>query len=259
MGVFEPRRMSEQQKAATLSPRLVNPVTAHPEDEVQYQCTECDMIVRGSDPYCPFCGAVFADGAMESGEVAGEAAEKPSSQKPSKQEVYRPERFDIFSLLKARSRSKDLLYQEALTGFVGSASLLEEIERLVTEVSALGTDTSKARRLIGSAWEACREGDWNMVSHLAKQTEELISPSVPELVRSELAKAREYLTQAKASGIDISDYILRVKSAMHAIHADDPDEALRLTKELMDMLREDSVSWSRQMPTVSADSLHSNS
>jgi len=30
---------------------------------------------------------------------------------------------------------------------------------------------------------------------------------------------------------------------MHALHSGDTNEALRLTKELMDSLREDSISW----------------
>jgi hypothetical protein len=34
-----------------------------------------------------------------------------------------------------------------------------------------------------------------------------------------------------------------VKNAMQSLRADDPDEALRVTKGLMDSLREDSVSW----------------
>ena len=107
----------------------------------------------------------------------------------------------------------------------------------------MGTDTTKARRLIGTAWEACRDGDWNLVSTLARQTEEAVAPSIPDLVRAQIAKAREHLTEAKAVGIDISPYILKIKTVMQSLHADDPDEALRLTKELMDSLREDSISW----------------
>jgi hypothetical protein len=220
--------------------------SATTDEDVLFQCTECDMIVKGSDPYCPFCGAIFADGPLADEPVAEEAAETPATEEPvEKQEFVRPEKFDLFALVKARSRSRDLLYQEALNGFAGSARLLEEIEHLISDVSSLGKDTTRARRLVGSAWEACREGDWTLVSALARQTEELMSPSVPDLVRSELAKAREYLTDAKAAGIDISKYTLRIKSAMHALNADDPDEALRLTKELMDVVREDSVSWGK--------------
>jgi hypothetical protein len=37
---------------------------------------------------------------------------------------------------------------------------------------------------------------------------------------------------------------------MQALRADDPDEALRITKELMDSLREDSITWKRIMPQV---------
>ncbi len=245
-------RMTPQQKAATLSPELVMAASAPQDEGVLFQCTECDMIVKGSDPYCPFCGAIFADGPLADESAAEEAAETPATEKPvERQEFVRPEKFDLFALLKARTRSRDLLYQEALNGFAGSARLLEEIEHLISDVSSLGKDTTRARRLVGSAWEACREGDWNLVSALARQTEELMSPSIPDLVRSELSKAREYLTDAKAAGIDISKYVLRIKSAMHSLQADDPDEALRLTKELMDILREDSVSWGKGGPTAS--------
>ena len=237
------RRMSEQLKQATLSPKLVNPASV-PEDEGPlFQCNECDMIVKGSDPYCPFCGAIFADGPLAGQQVEAER-ERPTMGKPAQREpMVVPERFDIFSMLKTRSRSRDLMYREASKSFAGSARLLEDIEHLISDIGSLGTDTSKARRLIGSAWEACRDGNWNLAVALARQTEELMGPSVPDLVRAEIARARELLTEAKATGFDISGYILRVKSAMAALHDDEPDEALRLTKELMDSLREDSVSW----------------
>ena len=241
---IEQRRMSEQRKFATLSPRLINPTSVPEDDSPLFQCTECDMIVKGSDPYCPFCGAIFADVQPE-GQTTPESMEERSVvEKPAKREpMVRPEKFDLFSLIRTKSVSKDMLYQEALKGFTGSARLLEEIEHLISDISSLGTDTSKARRMVGSAWEACRDGDWNLVSTLAHQTEEIVSPSIPDLVKSQIAKARNHLTDAKGLGVDISPYILQVKSAMQALHANNPDEALRITKELMDRLREDSISW----------------
>jgi hypothetical protein len=237
------KRMSEQMKEATLSPRLINHAPALEDDGPLFQCTECDMIVRESDPYCPFCGAIFADSETVE-EPPATATERPVVDRPARrEEMIRPEKFDLFSLLRTRSRSKELLYQEALKGFAGSARLLEEIEHLISDVGSLGTDTSKARRLVSNAWEAARDGNWNLVSTLARQTEQLMSPSIPDLVRSEIARARKYLMEAKSVGIDISKYVLQIKSAMQALHEDDPDEALRVTKELMDRLREDSISW----------------
>jgi hypothetical protein len=245
---FELRRISEQAKEAMLSPRLVNPASVQ-EEEPLFQCTECDMIVKGSDPYCPFCGAIFADGPLAEQQRGEEDEEKPFAERPMidkpirREPMVRPEMFDIFSMLKTGSRSRDLMYQEALRGFSGSARLLEEIEHLISDISSLGTDTSKARRLISSAWEACRDGDWNLVTTIARQAEQMIEPSIPNLVRSEIARAREYLATAKVAGVDISGYVVKIKSAMAALHGGDPDEALRLTKELMDSLREDSISW----------------
>jgi len=254
------RRMSDDAKEATLSPKLVNPASVPQNEEPLFQCTECDMIVKESDPYCPFCGAIFADGPLAGRAMSSDdsfvpvvdrprinkhtEAAAPIMEKPSRREpVVVPEMFDIFSMLKTGSRSRELMYQEARKGFAGSARLLEEIERLICDVGALGTDTTRARRLVGSAWEACRDGDWNLAIALARQTEEMMEPSVPDLVRSEIARARGLLTDAKAAGVDISSYVLRIKSAMSELHAGEPDEALRLTKELMDSLREDSVSW----------------
>jgi hypothetical protein len=245
---YEPRRMTEERKQATLSPKLINPASVPQDDEPLFQCTECDMIVKESDPYCPFCGAIFADGPLADrarmDDTIAPVVERPRMESPGHREPFVvPERFDIFSMLKTGSRSRELMYQEARKGFAGSARLLEEIERLICDIGALGTDTTRARRLIGSAWEACRDGDWNLAIALARQTEEIMEPSIPDLVRSEIARARELLTDAKAAGIDISGYVLRIKSSMSALHAKEPDEALRLTKELMDSLREDSVSW----------------
>lgn len=237
-------RMSQQAKEATLAPNLVNPSSV-PEDEGPlFQCTQCDMIVKESDPYCPFCGAIFADSQLAGEVETEEATGMPVDELPvQKEEMVRPEKFDLFSLIRSRPRSREMLYEEARKGFAGSARLLEEIERLISDVSSLGTDTSRARRLVGNAWEAARDGDWNLVNALAHQTEEMMAPSIPELVRSQIAKARKYLTEAKAVGIDISTYILQIKTAMQALHKGDPDEALRITKELMDRLREDSIPW----------------
>ncbi len=206
-----------------------------------FQCTECDMIVKETDPYCPFCGAIFADSASPPGprELSEHKPERIAPREP----FVRPDKFDIFSMMKSSAKSKDLLYQEALKGFTGSARLLEEIEHLVSDVGTLGTDTSKARRMIGNAWEACRDGDWHLVSTLAKQTEDMVAPSIPDLVRREIAQAREYLQEAKSCGKDISVYVLKIKSAMQALHANNPDEALRITKDLLDSLREDSIAW----------------
>lgn len=242
-------RMSEKMKEATLSPRLVNPVSVPQDDSPLFQCTECDMIVKESDPYCPFCGAIFADGTLaeqadSESEHQKSPAEGPTVEMPARREpMVRPEKFDLFGLLGARSRSKELLYREALRGFPGSARLLEEIEHLISDISSLGTDTTKARRLMGSAWEAARDGDWHLVTALAHQTEAMVAPSIPDLVRSEISRARTHLAEAKALGIDISQYVLQIKSAVQALHANDPDEALRITKELMDSMREDSISW----------------
>jgi hypothetical protein len=239
--------MSEQRKSATLAPRLINPTSVPEDDSPLFLCTECDMVVKESDPYCPFCGAIFADAKQEDQTAPEAPLERPAAEKPAKREpMIRPEKFDLFALIRTKPASKDLLYQEALRGFTGSARLLEEIEHLISDISSLGTDTSKARRLIGSAWEACRDGDWNLVSTLAHQTEEMVSPSIPDLVRSQIAKARSHLTEAKGLGVDISPYILQVKSAMQALRANNQDEALRITKELMDRLREDSISWNKR-------------
>lgn len=249
---FEPRRMSDELKHTTLSPEIMSPGSVQ-SDEPLYQCTECDMIVKESDPYCPFCGAIFADGPLADrarmDDSIAPVVQRPRIERPRPENVARreqvvvPEMFDIFSMLKTGSRSRELMYQEARKGFAGSARLLEEIEKLICDIGALGTDTTRARRLVGSAWEACRDGDWNLAIALARQTEEIMEPSIPDLVRAEIARARELLTDAKAAGVDISSYILRIKSAMSALHSSEPDEALRLTKELMDSLREDSVSW----------------
>ncbi len=248
---FERERMSDQMKSATLSPKLVSPSLAADDDGPLFQCTDCDMIVKESDPYCPFCGAIFADGPLagpveEARAIEPSPADRPAIDKPVHREpFFRPEKFDVFSIIESGSRSHDLMYQEALKGFSGSTRLLEDIEHLISNISALGKDTSAARRMMSSAWEACRDGNWNLATALAKQTEELVEPSIPDLVKSEVARAREFLTGAKASGVDISAYVLRVKSAMAALRSGDPDEALKITKELMDSIREDSIAWKK--------------
>jgi hypothetical protein len=217
-------------------------------DEVRYQCTSCDMFVGASDSYCQFCGAIFSDGPMGH----GASEEGPSSDEPP---AVRPERFDLLSMMKPTQRSRELLYQEALNGFPGSSRLLEEIEYVLREVNSLGDDTSEARRLMEDAWDACRNGDWEMVFVLARQTEDLMAPSIPTLVRRELSKARTMLSEAKTAGVDISVYVTSAKSAMNELHNGHLDEALRLTKELMNLLGEDSVTWRDNSRRRAADML----
>ena len=249
---YEPRRPSPRQEYSNLGQTEELGAAVHEErlenvsessGDVQYQCTSCDMYVSSSDSYCPFCGAIFADESSAGDDAAvedGHEVEEPAEA----EEPYRPpDRFDVFSMTRPKARSRELLYAEALHGFEGSARLLEEVESIISEVSQLGTDTIKARRLITDAWEACREGDWPLVAALAKQTEEMVSPSIPDLVRGELAKARNLILEVKAQGVDTAPYIVMMKSAMNALHGDDVDEALRITKQLLDSLREDRAMW----------------
>lgn len=254
-----------QEKPTRLAPELVNRAAPTSQEGVQFQCTECDMMVGEADPYCPFCGAIFSDGPLSQPEgdavEEAESTEEPEAPKPprpqEREETVRPGRFDVFGMMNSRGKARDLLYQEALKGFAGSARLLEEIEHQISDVSSLGNDTTRPRRLMSSAWEACRDGDWSLVSALARQTEDAMAPNIPALVRSELARARECLMEAKLTGRDTSDYLLRMKAAMHSLKAGDDDEALRITKELMDLLREDSVSWRDGRPSPARDPLRS--
>ena len=205
------------------------------------------MMVSDSDSYCPFCGAIFADG-PESSEKPVKEIEEAVAADPGPQEA--PTKFDVFSLAKPKVKSRELLYAEAMHGFAGSARLLEEIELMITEVSAIGCETKRARRLVSDAWEACREGDWPLVSALARQTEELVAPSIPDLVRTELAKARNLVVEAKMKGVETSKYIVMMKAAMSALHREDIDGALRATKQLMDLLREDASIFGRTASPV---------
>ncbi len=199
-------------------------------------------MVGSSDAYCPFCGAIFSD--VPSYPGGYDDVEDSQAEAVAERETFvRPQMFDNLSMLKPKAKSRDLLYAEAMKGFTGSARLLEEIELLIVDVSALGDDTARARRTMSSAWEACREGDWPLVSALAKQTEDMMSPSIPQLVRRELGKARNLIIEAKSWGADTSKHMVTMKSAMSALHKDALDEALRLTKELLDALRADSTTW----------------
>ncbi|UCE81406.1 MAG: hypothetical protein JSV94_03040 [Methanobacteriota archaeon] len=216
--------------------------------DVQYQCTSCDMMVGSSDSYCPFCGAIFADGPLSS--EADVATEDDASALVEREHTGVPVRFDVLSLAKPQVKSREILYAEAMHGFAGSARLLEEIELMITEVSAIGCETKRARRLMSDAWEACREGDWPLVSALARQTEDLVTPSIPDLVRAELAKARNLVVEAKMNGVESSKYIVMMKAAMGALHREDLDEALRVTKQLMDLLREDASYFSNTTPST---------
>lgn len=153
-------------------------------------------------------------------------------------------RFDVFSLRSRDRADHDRLYAEAATGAVGAARLLETVERLLRDSESLGLEISATRRLMREAWEAHRNRDWNLVTVLARQSEAELLPNVSRLIELQLSRIRDLISRGKARGAQVEPFILQLKLAYGALRLGQLDEALAITRQLVEDFRDASVNWS---------------
>jgi len=106
---------------------------------------------------------------------------------------------------------------EKLTGkYVEANELCEGLEKLIQSSERFYVDVREARKLLGEAKDAGEHGDWSMMGILARKGNEEILKTMPDILNSELKKAKTMLLDAKAEGKDVTMLVKLLKEAGNA-------------------------------------------
>jgi predicted RNA-binding Zn-ribbon protein involved in translation (DUF1610 family) len=116
---------------------------------------------------------------------------------------------------------------EKLTGkYIEAHELTDELEKLIGSCERFYVDVREAKKLLGEAKDAGEHGDWSMMGILARKGREEVMKSLPELMGSELKKAKSQLLEAKAEGKDVNTLVKLLKEAGTAAKMQKYEEAL---------------------------------
>ena len=116
---------------------------------------------------------------------------------------------------------------EKLTGkYIEAHELTDELEKLIVSCERFYVDVREAKKLLAEAKDAGEHGDWSMMGILARKGREEIMKGLPELMNSELKKAKSMLLDAKAEGKDVSTLVKLLKEAATAAKQEKYDDAL---------------------------------
>ncbi|MDD1747043.1 MAG: zinc ribbon domain-containing protein, partial [Methanomassiliicoccales archaeon] len=103
---------------------------------------------------------------------------------------------------------------EKLTGkYIEAHELTDELDGLIVSCERFYLDVREAKKLLAEAKDAGEHGDWSMMGILARKGREEIMKGLPELMNSELKKAKSLLLDAKAEGKDVSTLVKLLKEA----------------------------------------------
>jgi predicted RNA-binding Zn-ribbon protein involved in translation (DUF1610 family) len=106
---------------------------------------------------------------------------------------------------------------EKLTGkYIEANELCEELEKMIQSSERFYVDVREARKLLSEAKDAGEHGDWSMMGILARKGNEEILKTLPDILLSELKKAKTMLLDAKAKGKDVSMLVKLLKEAGNA-------------------------------------------
>ena len=116
---------------------------------------------------------------------------------------------------------------EKLTGkYIESNELCEGLEKLIQSSERFYVDVREARKLLSEAKDAGDHGDWSMMGILARKGNEEILKTMPDILHSELKKAKMMLLEAKAEGKDVTMIVKLLKEAGNAHRQKRYEEAL---------------------------------
>jgi hypothetical protein len=116
---------------------------------------------------------------------------------------------------------------EKLTGkYIEAHELTDQLENLIVSCERFYMDVREAKKLLAEAKDAGEHGDWSMMGILARKGREEIMKDLPELMNSELKKAKSILLDAKAEGKDVSTLVKLLKEAGSAAKMEKYDDAL---------------------------------
>jgi predicted RNA-binding Zn-ribbon protein involved in translation (DUF1610 family) len=121
---------------------------------------------------------------------------------------------------------------EQLTGkYIEAHDMYEALESLVLNSEQFYLDVREARKLLNETREAGERGDWSTMGILARKGREELNRSLPEVLRSELRRAKQTLLEAKANGKDVTVLVKILKDAGVALKREKFEEALERITE----------------------------
>ena len=116
---------------------------------------------------------------------------------------------------------------EKVTGkYIEAHDICESLDKLVQNSERFYVDVREARNLLKEAQEAGERGDWSMMGILSRKGREDIMKTLPEVLKSEMRKAKSTLLDSKADGKDVSVMVKILKDAGMAMKREKYEETL---------------------------------
>jgi predicted RNA-binding Zn-ribbon protein involved in translation (DUF1610 family) len=121
---------------------------------------------------------------------------------------------------------------EQLTGqYVEAHEMCEALESLILNSERFYLDVREARKLLSEATDAGESGDWTTMGILSRKGREELNKALPELLTTELRKAKQVLLDAKSNGKDVTALIKILKDAGVSMKREKYEDALKLLSE----------------------------
>jgi RNA polymerase subunit RPABC4/transcription elongation factor Spt4 len=116
---------------------------------------------------------------------------------------------------------------EKVTGkYIEAHDICESLDKLVQNSERFYVDVREARNLLKEAQEAGERGDWSMMGILSRKGREDIMKTLPDVLKSEMRKAKSTLLDSKADGKDVSVMVKILKDAGMAMKREKYEETL---------------------------------
>ncbi len=124
---------------------------------------------------------------------------------------------------------------EDLSGrYMEANELYEALERAVLNAERFYLDVRDVRGLLNEARDAKESADWTTMGILSRKGRDELARVLPELIGSELRRAKQSLLDAKASGRDVSSMVKVLRAAGVEAKRGRSEEALERLVEFHD-------------------------
>ncbi len=124
---------------------------------------------------------------------------------------------------------------EKLSGhYMEANELYEALERAVLNAERFYLDVREVRGLLNESREAKERADWTTMGILARKGRDELARVLPELISSELRRAKQSLLDAKASGRDVATMVKLLRAAGVEAKRGRSEEALERLVEFRD-------------------------
>jgi len=116
---------------------------------------------------------------------------------------------------------------EKVTGkYIEAHDICESLDKLVQNSERFYVDVRQARSLLKEAQEAGERGDWSMMGILSRKGREDIMKTLPDVLKSEMRKAKSTLLDYKADGKDVTVMVKILKDAGMGMKREKYEETL---------------------------------